>query len=97
MMTDETPSTDPKQQIPDLSGLADFQFGPAWARPGAARGATTAKDASPGGNVALTAKAVREGLTGKTARAAPSATAAIRRPAPPWRNRRKVCAWSCAP
>lgn len=35
MMTDETPSTDPKQQIPDLSGLADFQFGPAWARPGA--------------------------------------------------------------
>ena len=34
-MTDETPSTDPKQQIPDLSGLADFQFGPAWARPGA--------------------------------------------------------------
>lgn len=33
MMTDETPSTDPKQQIPDLSGLADFQFGPAWARP----------------------------------------------------------------
>ena len=36
MMTDETPSTDPKQQIPDLSGLADFQFGPAWARPGRA-------------------------------------------------------------
>ena len=35
MMTDETPSTNPKQQIPDLSGLADFQFGPAWARPGA--------------------------------------------------------------
>lgn len=35
MMTDETPSTDPKQQVPDLSGLADFQFGPAWARPGA--------------------------------------------------------------
>lgn len=35
MMTEETPSTDPKQQIPDLSGLADFQFGPAWARPGA--------------------------------------------------------------
>lgn len=35
MMTDETPSSDPKQQIPDLSGLADFQFGPAWARPGA--------------------------------------------------------------
>ena len=34
-MTDETPSTAPKQQIPDLSGLADFQFGPAWARPGA--------------------------------------------------------------
>lgn len=35
MMTEETPSTDPKQQIPDLSGLADFQFGPAWAKPGA--------------------------------------------------------------
>lgn len=33
-MTDETPSSDSKQQIPDLSVLADFQFGPAWARPG---------------------------------------------------------------
>ena len=34
-MTEETPSTDSKQQLPDLSGLADFQFGPAWARAGA--------------------------------------------------------------
>lgn len=34
-MSDDTSSTDPKQQIPDLSVLADFQFGPAWARPGA--------------------------------------------------------------
>lgn len=33
-MTDETSPSNPKQQIPDLSGLADFQFGPAWARPG---------------------------------------------------------------
>lgn len=34
-MTEEIPSTDPKQPLPDLSALADFQFGPAWARPGA--------------------------------------------------------------
>lgn len=55
------------------------------------------KAVSPGGNVVLTVKAAKEGLTGKTARAAPSATAAIKLPAPPWRNRRKACAWSCAP
>lgn len=61
------------------------------------RGATTVKAVSPGGNVVLTVKAAKEGLTGKTARAAPSATAAIKLPAPPWRNRRKACAWSCAP
>lgn len=33
-MTEETPSTDSNQQIPDLSGLTNFQFGPAWARQG---------------------------------------------------------------
>lgn len=32
-MTDENSSHDSKQVLPDLSGLADFQFGPAWARP----------------------------------------------------------------
>ncbi len=31
-MTEESPSKNPKPQTLDLSGLTDFQFGPAWAR-----------------------------------------------------------------
>lgn len=34
-MTEETSSTHSNQSNPDLSALADFQFGPAWARQGA--------------------------------------------------------------
>ncbi len=36
-MSAESPSTESKQPLPDLASLTDFQFGPAWARPGASQ------------------------------------------------------------